>query len=59
MVEYLIYDRESQNGLCGLYVYYQSNKNDDGTYDYANGVIVDIYAYVFASGDVISSGKTS
>ena len=58
-IEYLVYDRDSQNGLCGLYVYCQSNKNDDGTYDYTNGVIVDIYAYVFGSGDVISSGKTS
>lgn len=56
-IEYLVYDRESQNGLCGLYVYYHSTKNDDGTYDYTNGVIIDIYAYVYGSGDVISSGK--
>lgn len=58
-IEYLVYDRDSQNGLCGLYVYYQCNKNDDGNYDYTNGVIIDIYAYAFGNGDVISSGKTS
>ena len=57
-VEYLIYDRESKNGQCGLYVYYRSETDEDGSWDYANGTIIDICAYVYDSGDVICSGKT-
>jgi hypothetical protein len=58
-VEYLVYDGKSENEKCGLYVHYQSNKNGDGVWAYDSSSILDIYAYVFESGDVISSGKTS
>lgn len=44
--------------LCGLYVHYQSEKKADGTWSVSDGAIVDIYAYVYESGDVVSSGKT-
>lgn len=58
-VEYIVYDGKSENGKCGLYVRYRAEKSGDGTYDYGNAEIKDIYAYVFSSGEVISSGKTS
>lgn len=57
-VEYLVYNGESENENCGLYVRYQSGKNADGTWSYTDGIIINIYAYVYESGDVVSSGKT-
>lgn len=57
-VEYLVYSGKSENEKCGLYVHYQSDKNNDGTWSYTDGTIVDIYAYVYESGDVVVSGKT-
>lgn len=57
-VEYLTYSGRSQNEKCGLYVRYLNKKNADGTWDNTDGTIVDIYAYVYESGVVVSSGKT-
>ena len=57
-VEYIVYDGKSENGKCGLYVRYRTEKGRDGTYAYSSAEIKDIYAYVFSSGEVISSGKT-
>ena len=58
-VEYIVYDGKSENGKCGLYVRYRAEKGGGGTYDYGSAEIEDIYAYVFSSGEVISSGKTN
>ncbi len=57
-VEYLTYSGKSRNEKCGLYVRYLNKKNADGTWDNTEGTIVDIYAYVYDSGAVVSSGKT-
>lgn len=57
-VEYLVYDRESANGKCGLYVYYRSEKAEDGSWSPSEASLLDIYAYVYDSGEVVSSGKT-
>lgn len=37
----------------------RAEKGRDGTYDYSSTEIKDIYAYIFFSGEVISSGKTN
>lgn len=58
-VEYIVYDGKSENGKCGLYVRYLAEKGGGGTCDYGSAEIEDIYAYVFSSGEVISSGKTN
>lgn len=58
-VEYIVYDGKSENGKSGLYVRYRAEKGRDGTYDYSSTEIKDIYAYIFFSGEVISSGKTN
>lgn len=58
-VEYLMYDRESENGKCGLYVYYSVQKNEDGSWSPVDAQILDMYAWVYDSGEVISSGKTA
>ncbi|MCD7806034.1 MAG: hypothetical protein LUH19_01685 [Lachnospiraceae bacterium] len=58
-IKYLVYDRNSQNDECGLYIYYQSQKAEDGTWSPENAVILDIYAYVHEDGTVVSSGKTA
>ena len=58
-VEYIVYDIKSENEKCGLYVRYRTEKGGDGAYDYGSDEIEDIYAYVFSSGEVISSGKTN
>ena len=57
-IEYLVYDRESPNGLCGLYVYYRAPRAADGSWSPMDAEILDIYAYVYAGDSVISSGKT-
>ena len=57
-VEYLVYDRESPNGLCGLYVYYRAPRAADGSWSPMDAEILDIYAYVYAGDSVISSDKT-
>ncbi len=57
-VWYLVYDRKSENDKCGLYVYYESAKDDDGDWNKGNAEILDIYAYEYDTGEVISSGKT-
>lgn len=57
-VEYLIYDRQSKNGDCGLYVHYQSEKDEDGIWSLSDGRMMNTYAYVYESGAVVSSGIT-
>lgn len=57
-VEYVRYDRISENEKCGLYVRFLGEKNADGTWDSLEGTIVDMYAYVYESGQVVSSGKS-
>ena len=55
----LEYDRDSQNGRCGLYVYYRCPKAADGLRSVQNQQILNIYAYEYATGAVAVSGKTS
>ena len=56
----LEYDRDSQNGRCGLYVYYRCPKAADGSWSVQDDQqILNIYAYEYATGAVAVSGKTS
>lgn len=57
-VRYLVYNRPSQNGLCGLYVYYSSRKDENGSWSPMDASILAMYAYVYETGEVIDSGKT-
>lgn len=57
VVRYMVYDRKSANKKCGLYVYFSREKNADGSWG-AVETILDMYAYVYDTGDVVSSGKT-
>ena len=41
-IEYLVYDRESQNGLCGLYVYYRAPRAADGSWSPMDAEILDM-----------------
>lgn len=59
VVRFLRYDRESQNKECLLYVYYESDKYEDGGYSPTEARILDMYAYVIETGKVISSGRTT
>ncbi len=56
-VRFLIYDRDSQNGACAIYVYYESEKAEDGSWSPGDAVILDMYAYVYDTGEVIDSGR--
>ena len=59
-IEILEFDRDSQNGQCGLYVYYRCPKSSDGSWSVQDGQeIINIYAYEYATGAIAVSGKTS
>lgn len=51
---YILYDRDSSNGKCGLYVLYSSKKNDEGKSD---AQILEMYAYEYSSGKVIPANR--
>lgn len=59
IIEYLVYDRLSENEKCELYVLYRSKKNTDGSWYISKAEILDIFAYSMSTKDVVSSGKTS
>ena len=59
IIEYLVYDRLSENEKCELYALYRSKKNTDGSWYISEAEILDIFAYSMSTKDVVSSGKTS
>ncbi|MDO5392473.1 MAG: hypothetical protein Q4F24_15485 [Eubacteriales bacterium] len=59
IIEFLVYDRFSENEKCELYVLYRSKKNADGSWYISAAEILDIFAYKMSTKDVVSSGKTS
>ena len=59
IIEFLAYDRLSENEKCELYVLYRSKKNADGLWYTSEAEILDIFAYNVSTKDVVSSGKTS
>lgn len=52
----LVYDRDSRNGKCGLYVLETVEKESDGSYSISDAEINDIYAYEYSGGKIVSSG---
>lgn len=56
-IDYIAYNGKSENGKSGIYVRYQVKIDDNGSILYNEGSIVDIYAYVFATNEVVCSGK--
>lgn len=59
IIEFLAYDRLSENEKCELFVLYRSRKNADGSWHISEAEILDIFAYNVSTKDVVSSGKTS
>ena len=59
IIEFLAYDRLSENEKCELYVWYRSKKNADGSWHISEAEILDIFAYNVSTKDGVSSGKTS
>lgn len=59
IVEFLAYDRLSENEKCELYVLYRSKKSADGSWYISEAEILDILAYNISTKEVVSSGKTS
>lgn len=57
-IAYLMYDRESKNGTCGLYVYYICQKGDDGSWSVADSEIQNIYGFCYETGTLYPSDKT-
>lgn len=51
----VVYDRESKNGKCHLFVYYETFYNEDGT-EYGTAIL-DTYAVNKETGEVTASGK--
>ena len=55
----LIYDRESANGACALFALESCPVEGYGSWSIDNASLLDEYAYVHETGQVIASGKTS
>lgn len=53
---YILYDRESSNGKCALYVLYQSKNDDELNSD---SQILEMYAYEYSTGKVIVANRHS
>ena len=58
-IRYLMYDRDSKNGRCGLYVCYEADKGSDGSWSSLDAAILDMYAYEYSTGIIADSGKTA
>lgn len=58
-IRYLMYDRDSKNEKCALYVYYECQKEADGTWSPMDAKILGMYAFVYEDDTVIESGKTA
>ena len=55
----LIYDRESANGACALFALESCPVEGYGSWSIEEATLLDEYAYVYETGEVIASGKTS
>ena len=55
----LVYDRESANGACALFALESCPVEDYGNWSIEDAALLDEYAYVPETGEVIASGKTS
>ena len=55
----LVYDRESANGACALFALESCPVEDYGSWSIEEAALLDEYAYVHETGEVIASGKTS
>lgn len=55
----LVYDRESANGTCALFALESCPVEEYGSWSIDHAMLLDEYAYVHETGEVIASGKTS
>jgi hypothetical protein len=55
----LVYDRESANGACALFALESCPVEGYGSWSIDGATLLDEYAYVHETGEVIASGKTS
>lgn len=57
-IKYLQYDRDSQNGRCGLYVLWKASKTAEGSWSPIDAQMQNTYAYEYRTGALAESGKT-
>lgn len=57
-ITYLQYDRDSQNGRCGLYVLWKASKTAEGSWSPIDAQMQNTYAYEYRTGALAESGKT-
>lgn len=57
-ITYLQYDRDSQNGSCGLYVLWKASKTAEGSWSPNDAQMQNTYAYEYRTGALAESGKT-
>lgn len=58
-IRYLMYDRDSKNGSCGIYICFEAKKGSDGSWSSSETSILDMYAYEYSTGIMADSGKTA
>ncbi|WP_155885140.1 hypothetical protein [Ligilactobacillus ceti] len=56
-INYLLFDKKSSNQKCLLYIYYQSQKNSDGSYSPSEAEFLNSYAYNINTQKVVASGQ--
>lgn len=57
VITYLQYDRDSQNGRCGLYVLWKASKTAEGSWSPNDAQMQNTYAYEYRTGALAESGK--
>lgn len=58
-IRYFMYDREDEQGKKAQYVYFQNEKNEDGSWSPVDSEILDMYQYDYATKEVEDLKKTS
>ncbi|MFU0543239.1 YcxB family protein [Gardnerella vaginalis] len=56
-ITYLQYNRDSQDGKCGLYILFKASKSSDGSWSPSDAYMQSAYTYEYSTGLITKSSK--
>ncbi|MDK8635843.1 YcxB family protein, partial [Bifidobacterium sp. UMB6791A] len=54
---YLQYNRDSQDGKCGLYILFKASKSSDGSWSPSDADMQNTYTYEYSTGLIAKSSR--